>query len=187
MLGTVCSLRTVNGIPRDGEDSQLWLSSTASGSRATSPTDGISAERASTSARKGSKQHRCSHASVGSVTAKFGSDSTAAAQGTETLEEVRKRSERLELMMELMLEQSAKTELAVLVASRERSQSPRRKTAVKAEDSDSGVDGQSSDMDYATAARYLPMAKLMRPAKVAWADPLEALGMEDRWSEICGL
>lgn len=90
-------------------------------------------------------------------------------------------------MMELMLEQSAKTELAVLVASRERSQSPRRKTAVKAEDSDSGVDGQSSDMDYATAARYLPMAKLMRPAKVAWADPLEALGMEDRWSEICGL
>ena len=103
----------------------------------------------------------------------------------ETLEEVRKRTERLELMMGLMLEQSSKTELAAFATTRQRSHSPRSTIGTDEHSSESQDGGQGFDMDYAMSARFLPLEKLLKPAKIAWADPLAALEMEDHWSEIC--
>lgn len=89
--------------------------------------------------------------------------------------------------MELMLEQTSKTELAALESSHERSPSSQEPSNTRNQGAESSDDDHAFDREYATLEGFLPLAKLMKPGKVAWAKPVEALGLEDRWIEICAM
>jgi hypothetical protein len=86
-------------------------------------------------------------------------------------------------MMELMLEQHSKTELAALHTPHDSDHSQGSDN----ENPGSTDERHAGDMNYATSAGFLPLSKLMNPGKLSWANPLEALGLQDRWSEICNV
>lgn len=183
VLGTVCSFRIVPGLPgSDSEEPQLstFATRTAEGSRETSP-----AREASAISRRDSKRPRSPQPSSRPSTANTQHDSrTSKIANNESLEEVRKRTQRLELMMELMLEQHSKTELAALHSPHD---TDRSQGSSDAERHESSHDRLTGDMNYSTSAGFLPLSQLMNPGKLTWANPLEALGFQDRWDEICDM
>jgi hypothetical protein len=177
----------MNGLSeRESEESQAWTSKTLPGSRATSPIRESSQADAKPSSRRDSNIHRSSLASGSGPAFQLQNDAASVASD-QTLEDVRKRTQRLELMMELMLEQTSKTELAALESSHGRSRSPHRPSDSRHQGTESSDDDHAFDREYATLEGFLPLAKLMKPGKVAWAKPVEALGLEDRWTEICAM
>jgi hypothetical protein len=87
-------------------------------------------------------------------------------------------------MMELMLEQHSKTELAALHSQHDADRSQGSSDTEQHESSDERLAG---DMKYSTSVGSLPLSQFMNPGKLSWANPLEALGFQDRWGEICGV
>lgn len=180
VLGTICSFRTLPGLPgSDSEEQQTLTTRTVEGSREASP-----AREESGAVRRNSKRARSPQFLSLASTANIQHDARIA--NNESLEEVRKRTRRLELMMELMLEQNSKTELAALHQQTE-NLSSQGSSDLERRGSHSSDERITTDMEYSTSAGFLPLSKLMKPGKLSWANPLEALGLEDRWPEICSV
>lgn len=174
----MCSFRTIPGLP--GSDSEEPQTSTLATIATEDSREPSPATQPSAAARRNSKRNRSPQLSTRQHSVTNAQHATKPATNG-SLEEVRKRTQRLELMMELMLEQHSKTELAALHSPLD-SDPPQHSNAEQ-----HGPDDElhAGDKNYSTSTGFLPLSKLMNPGKLSWAKPLEALGLQDRWSEIC--
>ncbi|KAJ9098203.1 hypothetical protein QFC21_004532 [Naganishia friedmannii] len=114
---------------------------------------------------------------------------SAAASSSRSLEEMKKRTRRLELMMEVMIEDNLNNGNMSSISSKARQRLEQHESLLDDQEEARSVEAElakaASDANYANSTGFLPLAKLLEPEMVAWANPLEALGLEEQWGRIC--
>lgn len=114
---------------------------------------------------------------------------SAAASSSKALEEMKKRTQRLELMMEVMIEDSLNNGNMSSISSKARQRLEQHESLLDDQVEGTSVEAEladaAPDANYANSTGFLPLARLLEPEMVAWANPLEALGLEEQWGKIC--
>jgi hypothetical protein len=102
---------------------------------------------------------------------------------------MKKRTQRLELMMEVMIEDNLNNGNMSNISSKARQRLEQHGTLSDNREEGTSVESKlakaAPDPNYAHSTGLLPLARLLEPEMVAWANPLEALGLEEQWSRIC--
>ncbi|KAJ9117468.1 hypothetical protein QFC22_004318 [Naganishia vaughanmartiniae] len=184
----MCSFAVLSTLPEDSSrDRRNSVSTANSPARDIAPLGGGSSKTNSTKQPRGARSPQ--HTPASSI--QVAKQESAAASSSRTLEEMKKRTQRLELMMEVMMEDSLHAGNMSSISSKARQRLEQHGALLDNSGKSSSVEAELAkavpDTNYASSTGFLPLTKLLEPEMVAWANPLEALGLEEQWDRICNL
>ncbi|KAJ9110270.1 hypothetical protein QFC19_001673 [Naganishia cerealis] len=175
--------RVLSSFPENiTEETRSSVENRASSTKDSSPSNELSTKaNAMNQPRNAPSQQQASTSS-----AMAGRQGPAATTNSKTLEEMKKRTQRLELMMEMMLEDNMNNGNMSNPSSTSRQRLERHESLKVIPDEVTSADEKSApDINYANWTGFLPLENILEPDMVRWAHPLESLGLEENWSRVC--